>query len=44
MMRVELMDVVIVIYWDDGDSGEAATVHYLLESEKTVLPVVMVMA
>lgn len=33
-----------VIYWDDGDSGEAATVHYLLESGKTVLPVVMVMA
>lgn len=41
---MELMDVVMVISWDDGDNDEDATVHYLLESGKTVLLVVIVMA
>lgn len=41
---MELMDVVMVISWDDGDSGKDATVPYLLESGKTVLLVVIVMA
>lgn len=39
---MELMDVVMVISWDDGDNDEDATVHYLLESGKTVLLVVIV--
>lgn len=38
------MDVVMVISWDGGDSGEDATLHYLLESGKIVLLVVIVMA
>lgn len=41
---MELMDVVMVISWDDEDNDEDATVHYLLESGKTVLLVVIVMA
>lgn len=41
---MELMDVVMVISWDGGDSGEDATLHYLLESGKIVLLVVIVMA
>lgn len=44
MMRVELTEVVMVICRDDGNSGEGASVRYVLGLGKAVLLVVMAMA
>lgn len=44
MMRVERMDVVVVIYGDHGRSGEGASVYYILGLGRIVLLVVMAMA
>lgn len=44
MMRVELTDVVMMIYRDEGSRVEGASVCYMLGLGRTVLLVVMAMA